>query len=165
LIANPLSADPTANEFAINSPNSDSDSDIDINVDSPSSFMSNSIAALDRLICGEPVQLSESQISQMECLCEFLGNAELNEQVINFFTKSEELTVSNSLLRYRRKPRFDVSVTSESAFIASYLSEFISVNLRQLNVSELEVILNSETLIIESEDWFLDLIVDFGSDY
>jgi hypothetical protein len=165
LIATALSADPTVDEFVINIPSPDSVPDTDVNFDSTSAFASNSIAALERLICGEMVQLSESQISQMERLYEFLGNAELNEQVIDFSTKGEELTVSNSLLQYHKKSRFDLSVTSESAFIASHFSEFKSVDLRRLNVSELEAIANSETLTIESGDWFLDLILDLGSDY
>jgi hypothetical protein len=165
LIVNALSADHTIDEFVITIPNTDSDSAIDANSTSVSTFVSNSIAILERLICGETVTLSESQISRTEYLCEFLGNTELNEQIVSFSTKGEELTVSNSLLRYRKKSRFGLSVTSESAFIASHFSEFQSVDLQTLKVSELEVIVNNETFHLESEDWFLDLILGFGSDY
>jgi hypothetical protein len=51
------------------------------------------------------------------------------------------------------------------AFIASHFSEFKSVDLQKLTVSELEGIANSEKLSIESEDWFHNLILGFGSDY
>jgi hypothetical protein len=134
LIANALSADPTIDQFVMNISNSDSDSDIDCDFDMTSAFTSNSIAALQRLICGEAVQFSESHISQIECLCEFLGNAELSEQMISFLTKSEELTVLNSFLRYRKKSRFGLSVASESAFITPHFSERRHVHLRRLTV-------------------------------
>jgi hypothetical protein len=161
LIANALSADPTVSEFVFQISNSDSE----IHIDSVSTFVSNSIAMLERLICGEAVQLSDSQFSEMEILCEFLGNPDLNEQIVSFLTKGEELSVSNSLLRYRQKSRFSLSVTSELTFIASHFFEFQSVDLQKLTVSELETIVNSESLSLESEDWFLDLILGFGSDY
>jgi hypothetical protein len=97
LIANALSVDPTVNEFVFQIQNSNSE----IHIDSASTFAFNSIIALHRLIRGEAIQLSKSQINEMASLCEFLGNPDLNEQIVTFCTKGEELSVSNSLLRYR----------------------------------------------------------------
>jgi hypothetical protein len=65
-------------EYVINIPISASDSDSAVGFDLMSTFESNSTDALERLTRGEAVQLSESQITQMECLSEFLGNAARN---------------------------------------------------------------------------------------
>jgi hypothetical protein len=89
LVSNALSADPAIDEFVITIPNSHSDSDIDVTCDSTSSFASNSIAALERLISGETCTLSESQFSEMGSLCEFVGNADLREPVIDFLRKAK----------------------------------------------------------------------------
>jgi hypothetical protein len=66
-------------------------------------------------------------------------------------------------LRYSQKSRFNLSVASESTFIASHFSEFKPDNLQRRAASELEMIVNRQRLVVESEDWFLDLIFSFGS--
>jgi hypothetical protein len=77
----------------------------------------------------------------MKSLCEGLGNAELNEQVIEIATNGEEFTLSNCVSRLRLKSKFDVSVTSEADFMVSHFFEFTVDALRDLKSLEFEDII------------------------
>jgi hypothetical protein len=153
VVANALLNDPTIDEFVIKNSDSDSDSD------------SRLLDLVRDLILGEAIIVEEAQLDMMKSLCKGLENAELNDQVIEFMTSGEELTLSNCISRLDLKSTFNLSITSETDFIASHFFEIPVDALQDLKSSELESILRNEKLCINNEDYLFDFLVEHRSDY
>jgi hypothetical protein len=137
LFVNALENDPTIDQFGIK------------NADSIFLTM------LYTLILGEAIAVEEIQHGLMKLFCIGFRKAELNEQVVEFAMSGEELTLLNCISRLHHKSRFDVSIASETTFIASHFSEFAADALRHLKLLELEDVVSRENLCITNEDAFL----------
>jgi hypothetical protein len=63
------------------------------------------------------------------------------------------------------KIKLRVEMNGETEFIASHFSEMSVESIKNLDVWILKVILNLDSLRIESEDWLLGFIFELGSEY
>jgi hypothetical protein len=142
-----LSMDPTINEFVLER----TDSSLK--------------ELLAQLMCGDSVAIETGELSEIMSVCAILGNIELGEQLIEFVTTGDALTVSNCIDRFHQKKEFGLSSESELSFIASHFSEIALDSLQSLRFCDIAELLESENLCLESEDWLMNFLIDLGSDY
>jgi hypothetical protein len=117
-----------------------------------------------QLIRGEAATLETEHLSTMVSVCADLGNDELKEQMMENATIGE-LTVSNCIERFRLTSHFRISNRPEAAFIARHFFELPLDSLKALECSEIEHVVDSAELCIESEDKLLSFLIGLGSDY
>jgi hypothetical protein len=92
------------------------------------------MSALGRSICDEVMVFADNQITEMDNLCEVLGNPDVNEPIF----------------RYRQKSRVRCSIASEWTFIAPHFAAFQYDNHQRPTVSELHTSVNRNELTHES---------------
>jgi hypothetical protein len=121
-----------------------------------------SFKTLEQLICGETIHADENSMKLLLDLIEDLGNVELSESVINCDEKETELVVSNCNSRLKRKMRLNINIGGEIDFIATHISDFEVNDIRELDISVIENILQQDSLRILNEDWLLRFVFELG---
>jgi hypothetical protein len=92
-----------------------------------------------------------------------LGNTELIDLIIESALSTHELNISNVVARLEMKWIRQLEVKSEIDFIAGHISKVEQLN--SLGIDELEAIVSSSVLLIETEDWLLNFIIEKGNEY
>jgi hypothetical protein len=109
------------------------------------------------------VELAEGNLSTLQQFTHRLRCEELDRRLFEFQLSGEDLTVANAVARLLLKSDRLLPIDGEVEFIASRLDEIDSLD--RLSLVLLEIILESRSLRIETEDWLLDLICGLGSEY
>jgi small GTP-binding protein len=112
---------------------------------------------------GRVVTVTHANYSIIHEIASQLGNDELNRIIFDSQDSGDDLNESNAISRLTVKLIDRRPFEEEVRFIASHLCEIDSVG--SLSIEQLELILQSEFLQIESEEWLLNFIYDRGSDY
>jgi hypothetical protein len=82
--------------------------------------------------------------------------------VINFDESETQLSVSNCMSRLKRRMRLKVNVDRELEFIATHISNFEIDDIRDIDITIVEAILQKHSLRIPNEDWLLRMIFELG---
>lgn len=75
---------------------------------------------------------------------------------------SEEITVKNVINKITVKTGFNLNVDEEISFLANHISD-LSSQIKKLDISLIELILNNDHLLIESEDWLYRYVKSINS--
>jgi hypothetical protein len=110
-----------------------------------------------QILRGELVNLTEENAKSVLTLSDSLGNRELSDIALNCILSNQKLDCSTVVSRLQRKRGRDLAITVEVDYIARHLSSV--ADLDSLEVHELEAILTSPALLLETEDWLLNLIL------
>jgi hypothetical protein len=109
------------------------------------------------------LEVTETNLSTLQQFTQRLKCEELDRRLFEFELSGEDLNERNAVSRLLIKSNRLLSIDEEVAFIASRLDEIESLN--RLPPSLLEIVLESVSLRIETEDWLLELICGLGSEY
>jgi hypothetical protein len=110
-------------------------------------------------------EISEASAQVMVVLCGKLLNDELSEAVADFCFSQEELDLTNCVVRFRSKNEMNVDYSEELEFIASQFYELDRSVIDDLTINELDEILSSDAVQLDSEDWLCSYLVSRGSEF
>jgi hypothetical protein len=137
-----LRVDPTATEYAIDQPSSDS----------------NAFDEILELVRTGSWKITESNSNDVSRLVQVLGNAELEAMVVESILIRDGPSPSNAVDRMRMKLDHHLDISDEVAFIAARFWTIEGLN--GLEVGPLEAILASSELVVATEDWLLDFVMN-----
>jgi hypothetical protein len=110
--------------------------------------------------------VDESTFEFVKWVAKGLGNRELSESLMDFKEQeSGELNSSNAIERLSMAHFLDLPPDREIEYVASNFFEFGCDSVKSLSRADLQAILESEKLRIESEDWLLTLLLELGSEF
>jgi hypothetical protein len=109
------------------------------------------------------VEITETTVATLQKFVQRLKCEELDRILFEFELSGEELNERTAVSRLVLKSNRLLSIDEEIEFIASRFDQIESVD--GLPLSLLELILESLSLRIESEDWLFDFICGLGSDF
>lgn len=139
-IAHILNSDPTFDKFKISVPE-----------------CSCLIDVLENILAGLPIEVPRSKIDVFDRIISELGNDELlSVQYI-------EVNSSNVFDVIREKSQHFFDISRDVRFIASHFFELPRDHLMSLEISVLASVLESEELVLKSENDLFELIIDFGN--
>lgn len=142
-IANLLYNDPTINFIQLATPNS-----------------SACLKILQNIITGNPIFVESGKINIFRSISQELKNEELFKATCDL-----ELNKDNALDIITQKSNIGFDISTEVNFIASSFTSFDQKKLAKLDVSILECILRSESLLVESEGSVLQFLIEVRSLY
>lgn len=146
IISNLLLNDPTINEFTLKTPNSSRCSDI-----------------LRSLLNGSSVTITENLKYTFLSISIELGNEELLPDI------HDDLTLDNVFENIQIKYLKSVNIKKEIEFIASHFNEFKTKDFMNLDISIINDILSSKSLVVASKHYLLNILIDLisekGNDY
>jgi hypothetical protein len=109
------------------------------------------------------VEVTEMTVPTLQKFVQRLKCDELSRLLFEFELSGEELNERNAVSRLVVKSKRLLSIDEEIEFIASRFDQIEGLD--SLPLSLLEIILESFSLRIESEDWLLDFICGLESDF
>jgi hypothetical protein len=109
------------------------------------------------------LEVTERNVLTLQQFTQRLKCDELDRLLFEFAISGEDLNAQNAVSRLLLKSSRVLTIDEEVEFIASHLDEIESLG--RLSPSLLEIVLESTSLQIESEDWLLELICGLGSEY
>lgn len=114
------------------------------------------IDVLENILAGLPIEVPRSKIDVFDRIISELGNDELlSVQYI-------EVNSSNVFDVIREKSQHFFDISKDVRFIASHFFELPRDHLMSLEISVLASVLESEELVLKSENDLFELIIDFG---
>jgi hypothetical protein len=110
------------------------------------------------LLEGDSIEVNEVNCSSLDCLSVYLENDELSAATLKFRLGSEAICKSNAISRLDMKISHKASGEDELEFISSHFYEFGVEDLKMMKIDDLETVLSSDSLRLESEDSFLEVV-------
>jgi hypothetical protein len=114
---------------------------------------------LEDFMNGKPIELLGSEVESVCEVATALGNTELLD---SFIRDEDPLDRSTVCGRLKRTSVLVRSVDDEIEFAASHCYEIDAEDLKEIDVSLLELTVSSELLRLESEDSLLSFILSLG---
>jgi hypothetical protein len=111
---------------------------------------------LEQLVNGWSIEVGRCEVGALEDFASLLGNAELLRQ---FLDEDGPMTQTNVCRRLKHKFSIGVSASAELEFAASHFHELEEEDLKELDISVIEAILNSGSLRLITEDSLLNFIL------
>ena len=113
------------------------------------------------LMNGRAISITRDNAAFLEACARELENDELLDRVISF-RLDDDLSLLNVVDRIRIKRESHSDCKDEFPFLATHFFEMSIGALKCLSVSELELVLMSPVLKLESEDQLYDIIISLG---
>lgn len=113
---------------------------------------------------GEEILINEKNVEFYLAAAEDLENSELANACITY-QKGIKITKSNVIARIIQKSKYLSEFKEEIDYIAANFYEFTSVDLKALECSIIEDILNNQNLVIISENKLMKFILEMGERY
>ena len=116
------------------------------------------------LMNGRSISLTAENARFLEACARELENDELLDRIVGFQRDCGDVSFSNVVDRLRIKREFHSDCKNELDFLASHFFEAGLDVVRSLSVSDLELVVSSPLLKLESEDQLYDAIVSLSSE-
>ena len=116
-----------------------------------------------RLMNGERISITRANTAFLEACARELENDELLDRILSLHLDGD-ISIVNVVDRIRIKSQSHSDCKSELDFLASHFFEVETDVLRGLSVSDLELVLTSPLLKLESEDQLYDTIVSLAGE-
>lgn len=146
LISNLLLSDPTIESFQLETPESSKCSEI-----------------LRNLLNGSKISITEDQSRIFRAISLELGNDEL------FSLINDDISIKNAIEINQIKYNLSLNSEKEIEFVASHFYEISPKDISSLDISVIESILSSESLVISSErelfEFIKDLVTERGDEF
>jgi hypothetical protein len=116
-----------------------------------------------KLLRGQIIEVSYSICAILQTFAISLGNSEFSTIVLDLILSHEPISHSNAVPRLRTKSEHHLNIDDEVNYVSKHSWEVEHLDL--LSVDQLELILANPFLIVQTEDWLLNFILDQNDEY